>query len=327
MQSFKLLLVTIFCSIGTVINAQQATYNVTPGNGNGLRFWSHDAYKIHMGNTAEYKFGPVTDFSIKFNMYNSVGRGWTWGGDGQTPVAALSNTGIFQVALGIGLGAPRPLDMSENGLWLSRSMSPTGGYEAANNTGFHLVEKGWSGSHAILFNSYASKNQVNGSIASLGNTKYKNNRGSYSNGAGAIMFFANSGLMAFYVSDESTGKGTNVDWGLAKMYIERNGNVGIGTANPSHKLEVKDTIKGVEMSLQGIDAWPDYVFAPSYELMQLDQVNDFITKNGQPAQYPISQRSKRKRDPCDGNECQTTGENRRADFTYDKSRKDDQYLN
>ncbi|MFM2306802.1 MAG: hypothetical protein RLZZ367_1471, partial [Bacteroidota bacterium] len=57
---------------GNVINSVPQI-NVTPGDGNGIRFWSSDDYKIHMGNSGEYHYGPVTDYSIKMNMNNQAG--------------------------------------------------------------------------------------------------------------------------------------------------------------------------------------------------------------------------------------------------------------
>jgi len=75
-----------------------AGVDLAAGAGNGLRFWESDSYKIHMGNEAENHYGPVTGYSIKHNMNTTAGRGWTWGIVGETPVAALSNTGILQVA-------------------------------------------------------------------------------------------------------------------------------------------------------------------------------------------------------------------------------------
>ncbi len=80
--------------------AQQQYYDVTVGNGNGVRFWQSDSYKIHMGAGAEYQYGPVTDYSIKMNMdvYNNNGRGWTWGTSGVAPIAALNTLGNMQIA-------------------------------------------------------------------------------------------------------------------------------------------------------------------------------------------------------------------------------------
>lgn len=82
-----------------VANTISPYYDVIAGNGQGLRFWQSDAYKIHMGSGAEYFYGPVTDYSIKMNMGNGAGRGFTWGATGLAPVAALNATsGNFQTA-------------------------------------------------------------------------------------------------------------------------------------------------------------------------------------------------------------------------------------
>ncbi|MDP6908525.1 MAG: hypothetical protein QF371_03415, partial [Flavobacteriales bacterium] len=68
------------------------------GSGYGLRFWSSNSYAIAMGNTAEYRYGPVQDYSIKFHMNNDTDRGWTWGVDGIAPKTALDTEGHFQTA-------------------------------------------------------------------------------------------------------------------------------------------------------------------------------------------------------------------------------------
>ena len=90
-------------SAGSAPNAGNINpfYNVTAGVGNGLRFWSgDDNYKISMGVGGLYQYGPVIDYSIKSQMdAGSTGRGFTWGNNGVTPVAALNATsGDFQVA-------------------------------------------------------------------------------------------------------------------------------------------------------------------------------------------------------------------------------------
>jgi hypothetical protein len=78
-----------------------ASYGVTAGAGNGLKFWGgEDTYKISMGNSDEYHYGPVTDYSIK-TVIDSVGatRGFTWGVNGGTPIAALNvGNGNMQIA-------------------------------------------------------------------------------------------------------------------------------------------------------------------------------------------------------------------------------------
>lgn len=256
LSTFFLLMITVF-----IVHAQQPTYDVTVGVGNGLRFWSKDDYKIHMGNTSEYHYGGITDFSMKFNMTHGNGdRGWTWGQMNQTPIAALTNDGNFQISQDFTYGGTSLRSLGTS--WSS----------------IQLAEHTWSGSHGLLFNAYKDIT-VDGGLAALGNTKFSNNVGGYKNGAGAIMFFGNSGLMAFYVTGESTGKDTNVDWGTAQMYITRNGRVGIGVLDPEHKLDVDGSIRG-EKIIADPDAWPDYVFEADYNLKSLDEVEAYIKANG-----------------------------------------------
>ena len=82
---------------GTNSNPQ---YNVTPGEGYGIKFWSSDSFKISMGASSLYVYGPVTDYSIKMQMDSgSPGRGFTWGREGNAPIASLNSTsGNFQTA-------------------------------------------------------------------------------------------------------------------------------------------------------------------------------------------------------------------------------------
>jgi hypothetical protein len=94
---------TYATTAGSAPNASNlnASYGVTAGAGNGLKFWGgSDLYKIHMGNSAEYHYGPVTDYSIKTNIdSNGATRGFTWGTDGGTPIAALNvGNGNMQIA-------------------------------------------------------------------------------------------------------------------------------------------------------------------------------------------------------------------------------------
>ncbi|WP_299433199.1 hypothetical protein [uncultured Aquimarina sp.] len=239
--------------------------NVTPGNGNGLRFWGSDNYKIHMGNTAEYKFGPVTDYSIKSNMSNTTGRGWTWGPVGATPTAALNVFGTFRI---------------------KGSFTYGGNLESAKTdyTKIQLATYDWSGSHALLFNAYKDLT-IGGGLSATGNTKYANDIGSYNNGAGAIMFFGNGGAMDFLVSPGSTGKDTNINWGMPKMRILRSGNVGIGTTTPTHKLEVNGLVRSKEVLCEAT-SWPDYVFEEEYDLKPLSVVENYIKENGHLSNIP-----------------------------------------
>jgi hypothetical protein len=80
------------------------SFTVQEGNGKGFKLWNSDSFKIHMGYSDEYHFGPVTTFGIKTNMSPESGRGWVWGGQNQTPIAALSNKGVMQLAEAMAIG-------------------------------------------------------------------------------------------------------------------------------------------------------------------------------------------------------------------------------
>lgn len=69
-------------------------YDSTAGNGYGFRFWNgSNAYKISMGASSLYYYGPVTDYSIKMQMNDGdTGRGFTWGRESYAPIAGLNST-------------------------------------------------------------------------------------------------------------------------------------------------------------------------------------------------------------------------------------------
>jgi hypothetical protein len=57
------------------------------------------------------------------------------------------------------------------------------------------------------------------------------------------------------------------------------GNVGIGTTNPTNKLEVNGTIRTKEVIVE-TTGWSDYVFAPNYRLAPLSEVEAHIQAKG-----------------------------------------------
>jgi hypothetical protein len=97
----KKLLLILLSSVSTnfcFCQTPQAYFDVSPGNGYGIRFWSNDAYKIHMGVGTSYQYPSiVSQYSIKSEMPNIVGWGWTWGTPGST-IAALNTEGNMQIS-------------------------------------------------------------------------------------------------------------------------------------------------------------------------------------------------------------------------------------
>ncbi|RFM27949.1 hypothetical protein [Deminuibacter soli] len=68
-----------------------------------------------------------------------------------------------------------------------------------------------------------------------------------------------------------------------------NYNVGIGTTNPTAKLSVNGTVLAKQIKVsQSAASWPDYVFAPGYQLPSLDSVAQYITDNKHLPEMPAA---------------------------------------
>lgn len=93
----------------------------------------------------------------------------------------------------------------------------------------------------------------------------------YSTGVNEKLVFAVSGLGGTYT--------TPVDLNQAKMVVQANGNVGIGTTEPKHKLSVNGVVQAKEVNVTTTD-WADYVFEDGYRLPDLKEVESQINKNG-----------------------------------------------
>jgi hypothetical protein len=63
--------------------------------------------------------------------------------------------------------------------------------------------------------------------------------------------------------------------GGTQLVVLANGFVGIGMANPTNALAVNGTIKARELVVS-VEGWPDYVFAPDYDLMPLEELDGYI---------------------------------------------------
>lgn len=68
------------------------------------------------------------------------------------------------------------------------------------------------------------------------------------------------------------------------MSIVSNGNVGIGTTNPTQKLSVNGTIQAKDIIVE--TGWSDFVFNKDYKLRSLAEVEKFIKTNNHLPEIP-----------------------------------------
>jgi hypothetical protein len=127
-----------------------------------------------------------------------------------------------------------------------------------------------------------------------GNISYLSNSGKIligwnrNAGAGETDFISNQGGgnqggFAFYNYDNSGAE-------KQLMWIQGNGNVGIGTPDPKgYKLAVNGSAIATSMTVKLNSAWPDYVFKKDYALPTLSEVKTYIDQNQHLPEMPSAQ--------------------------------------
>ncbi len=97
------------------------------------------------------------------------------------------------------------------------------------------------------------------------------NRGALRLGQGTLEFLSTPTAVQTAVNSE-----LNIQ---SRFFINKLGNVGIGTANPDAKLSVNGTIHSKEVKVD-LTGWPDYVFSKEYTLPSLYEVEKHINEKG-----------------------------------------------
>jgi len=213
-----LIIILFVASISTIPLISQtisADYiNIDNDEGDGIKFWNSNSYKISMGNSSQYHYGPVTSYSIKSTVPYSSTRGWTWGGAGYTPKAALSSSGKFQVASTIIAGSY--LKTMSRSLYLGDYQTIYGN----NSTAFYFDS---NHSDYSIITLRDKENKTYGSIyGRLDGTEF-----GLKDGDNSWSYLA--------VKDNYTDFKIN---NSTKMRIKSDGTIGIGTTVPKTKLHV-----------------------------------------------------------------------------------------
>jgi hypothetical protein len=143
-----------------------------------------------------------------------------------------------------------------NGLWDRNgnvgigTTNPVNRFQIGNNPG-----PGWIGNDVVISNE-------NGALAIHNNTSE-----TYIWGMKSIAIRPNNGILS--------------------IMAHSNGNVGIGTANPTEKLSVNGNIKAQKLIVTQ-NGWADYVFDSSYQLRPLSLVEQFIKEHKHLPEVPTN---------------------------------------
>nr|WP_315176507.1 tail fiber protein [uncultured Flavobacterium sp.] len=270
-------------------------YNMTGPYGNSLQFWNY-------GNGGFYG----SRFTILDNGRVGIGT--------STPIAQLSvnGDGHFKVAddrSGIGAltietnnGTNLKLGGNTTYSWIqSHNSKPLYINELGNNTIFNLVGGNVGiGTTNPRANLDMAKDISNGQLGTVfgrlpegdatGLGTYLGVKGYTTQGVDFNNIKSFSIVHDFYGQTNSSInflRGGSVLGGFItfntfdnteKMRIAGNGNVGIGTTNPTSKLTVAGNINSREVKVS-VDAGADFVFEKDYALPSLQEVEKFVTEN------------------------------------------------
>ncbi len=94
----------------------------------------------------------------------------------------------------------------------------------------------------------------------------------------------NNGKM-WDISDSGNSIAFNESGIQTSLFLQAGGNVGIGTTAPQNKLDVNGTIHAKEVKVD-LTGWSDFVFAPTYKLKTLAEVETYIKTQGHLPEIP-----------------------------------------
>ena len=164
-------------------------------------------------------------------------------------VNAQSNTFPATGNVGIGTNSPQTLLNVDVGAGGTNGIA---GIRIGGTNNYSSLELGIDGDYDGMIRSYGNNlNYYAGHWKVIGNTASENHSHNW-----------------------FTSKAGSSDWSIAKMVLNQDGNLGIGTTNPTYKLDVIGTIRSreVKVDLNGAD----FVFEKDYRLMPLSELEKYI---------------------------------------------------
>ena len=249
--------------------------NIYPYGQWGIEYQNQPTFGVNGLNFRLYDgiIGLSGNQSILFLSQNGVGVGT------KNPQAKLDVKGLFK-AKSAGIDSTLTAnkltanDATINGLLTAKSANITSKLGIGTTAPITNMQIGnlWTFQNETSFNSMGRNTYFNG----LGDDRIQS-------GAASKITFKSTGDILLQTTT-SDAAGTPLRWNT--VTIANNGYVGIGTtAAPKAMLDVNgDTqISGMlcakEIKVQLAPCWPDYVFSKDYNLMPLQELEQFVNKN------------------------------------------------
>ncbi|WP_103072106.1 hypothetical protein [Aquimarina sediminis] len=198
-------------------------------------------------------FDGIATEHMTINTSGSIGIGTS------SPGAKLDVVGIGHFSESIGIGTKTPTERME--IKGTNAALKIDGRNDTNVDGIGTLK-------------IAGARNIDGN--SFGEIQFYN----FENQGSATEFYA-GGIQAI----KNTDSGSRLSFVTAKtgiaterMTIDAMGNVGVGTARPSEKLQVEGTVKATSF-ISSAASFPDYVFKKGYTIMSLSELSEYISKN------------------------------------------------
>ncbi|WP_230156686.1 tail fiber protein [Flavobacterium sp. CECT 9288] len=231
-------------------------------------------------------YSSVLVSQSEFDYFKHTGSDWwivcstlpSFSNSGLAVKVADDKSGVGGLNIETNNGTSLKMGGNTNYSWIqSHNSLPLYINELGNNSIFNLT----GGNVGIGTANPTSRLDVNGNINLAG----VSGRRIFMGGAGGSTFglaydstYPNYGI--FYTEGEPdfVSISPNGDAKNGVMNVFGNGNVGIGTTNPTSKLTVAGNINSREVKVS-VDAGADFVFDKDYALPSLQEVEKFVTKN------------------------------------------------
>jgi hypothetical protein len=269
------------------IGQRWTIYNMTGVYGNSLQFWAYDNLGCVPGGMCTNRFtimdnGNVgiginsptqkLDVNGNINMAGVSGRRLFMGGAGGSTfgIAYDSNNpnyGIFYTE-----GEPDYVSISPNGNATAGIMNILGNRKVGIGTSSptEILEIYNSDTTPGTISLKSSRNDFG--YVDVGRISAKQASVEVSRIGMPRAGGTNTGYLTFWTKSDNAADLSE------KMRISENGNVGIGTTNPTSKLTVAGNISSREVKVT-VDAGADFVFEKEYNLPSLDSVDKYIKEN------------------------------------------------